>query len=615
MGKLLTMAGIKILPAKVINQIAAGEVVERPASVVKELIENALDAAATQIEVEIQEWGSRLIRVSDNGEGMTPQDARIAVQKHATSKIATVDDISRLNTFGFRGEALSSISSVSRFELSTRKPDALSGVQILVKGGGEFKAKEYGRSPGTTVSVANLFFNTPARMKFMKKASTEENHIVRVVSNYALAFPAVGFKLLMDGREVILATPSDFKTRQSAILGRDQAVNHVEVNLQTSDLKINGVVSRPNFTKPTRESMIFFVNHRWISNASLGHAVMTAFHTLLPVRRYPTAILFLELSPDRVDVNVHPTKREVKFANDREVFNAIVQAVRRALIDQPDVFKQPVDSKPITELNPFASEGASSISSNSGFLSETLQPYSLYDRISEKQYAQNGVNQASAHSAPFEAFSVGKTQLQATRIDKKTPLYHFSQLFNTFIVFQSDAEMFIADQHTVHERLNYDHYMKSLRDMRMAAQSLLVPVSVEFSSREAHVMRAHQDLLQELGFEVSHFGGNTFMVYGVPVDLAGKNIVSLIKDLVDELTTKDASGVGEVDRLNQVREKAIIFMSCRSAVMAGDRLNDEQMKALIDRMRQADLPFTCPHGRPTVLSIPLTDLYRLFSRH
>jgi DNA mismatch repair protein MutL len=609
------MSEIKILPEKVINQIAAGEVVERPASVVKELVENALDAAATQIEVEIQEWGRRLIRVSDNGGGMTPQDARMAVQKHATSKIITADDITRLITFGFRGEALSSISSVSRFELSTRKPDVLGGVQISLKGGEGFKVQEVGRPPGTTVSVSNLFFNTPARMKFMKKASTEENHIVMVVTNYALAFPAVGFKLLMDDREVVHATPSDFKTRQTAILGRDQTANHVEVHLQTSDLRITGVVSRPNFTKPTRENMLFFVNHRWVSNPSLGHAVMTAFHTLLPVRRYPAAILFLEMSPDHVDVNVHPTKREVKFANDREIYNSIVHAVRSALIDQPDVSGQAKSSNSETKKNQFAGASASSLPWNPGFLSEPPQPYNLYERISEKQTAQNIGNQARAHCVPFDALGIGKTELQARRIDKKTPLYHFSQLFNTFIVFKSDTEMFIADQHTVHERLNYEHYMRNLREKQITTQSLLVPVSIEFGNREAHVMRSHQDLLHELGFEIAPFGGNTFMIYSVPVDLAGKNIVSLIKDLVDDLTTKDASGADGVDRLNQVRERTVIFMSCRSAVMAGDKLNEQQMKALIDRMRQEDLPFTCPHGRPTVISITLADLYRLFKRH
>jgi DNA mismatch repair protein MutL len=614
------MNKIKTLPEKVINQIAAGEVVERPSSVVKELMENALDAKATWVEVEIEEGGLKLIKVTDNGEGMTLDDAQLAVQKHATSKIFSVEDLSNLHTFGFRGEALASIASVSNFELSTRMSDSLSGVSIKIKGGGSPKSLETGRPVGTTLTISNLFFNTPARLKFMKKQTTEENHIHMVVTTYALAFPMVGFKLTVDGKESLHVTPSHFSDRLTEIFGRDLSSSFLPVDFQAPGLKITGVVSAPTVTKATRENMLYFVNRRWISNIALGHAVMTAFHTLLPTRRFPVSVLFLEVAEDQVDVNVHPTKKEVKFAKDREIYEAMVRSIRSALLSAPGSL-QPAASP--SNTNPSFEPSTQSYSHNPpqpGFLNEGLSGLSapvamttLYDRIAEHR-PQGPVTAPDSH-ASFESLGFGKTSLQARRIAPETALYNFSQLFNTFIVFQSDQEMFIADQHTVHERLNYERLMRAVREKQLEVQPLLVPVTVELSAKEAQVLKSNQETLMELGMEVAPFGGNTFLVRSVPADLAGKNLVTIVKDLIDDLAAQDSAGIKSANRLDQARERAATFMSCRSAVMAGDRLNEEQMKRLIDQMREANLPFTCPHGRPTILSIPLSELYRRFDRH
>lgn len=616
------MSKIKALPEKVINQIAAGEVVERPSSVVKELMENALDAKATWVEVEIQEGGLKLIKVTDDGEGMTPEDAQLAVQKHATSKIFSVEDLSNLHSFGFRGEALASIASVSHFELSTRMADALSGVSIKIKGGGATKPIETGRPVGTSITVSNLFFNTPARLKFMKKQSTEENHIAMVVTTYALAFSEVGFKLTIDGKEALHVPPSDFLARLSKIFGRETAQSFLPLEFTGAGVRIHGVVSAPTITKPTRENMLYFVNRRWIANASLGHAVMTAFHTLLPTRRFPVAVLFLEVPEDQVDVNVHPTKKEVKFAQDRTIYDAVVKAIRGALLSAPGVL-QSVQEQALSEFTPAQTHGPVYDSNpvHQGFLHEASATISaggapaatLYDRIAQKY--PSGGREIETHGAPLESLGFGKTSLQARRIDAQTSLYNFSQLFNTFIVFQSDSEMFIADQHTVHERLNYERLMKGVREKVLEVQPLLMPVTVELSAKEAQVLKNNLETLMDLGMEVAPFGGNTFLVRSVPADLAGKNLVTFVKDLVDDLAAQDALGVKSANRLDQSRERAATFMSCRSAVMAGDRLNEEQMRRLIDQMRQANLPFTCPHGRPTILSIPLSELYRRFDRH
>ncbi len=613
------MNKIKLLPEKVINQIAAGEVVERPSSVIKELIENSLDAKATWVEVEVQEGGRKLLKVSDDGEGMSQEDAKLAVLKHATSKVYTVDDLSQLNTFGFRGEALSSIASVSHFELSTRPQGAFSGTLIKIKGGDAAKITETGRPEGTTIAISNLFFNTPARLKFMKKESTEENHIVSVVTNYALAFPQVSFKLTVDGKEALRVSASDFGGRVSAIFGKDLYKNLLPMDLSLNNIHVSGMVSAPTVTKPTRENMLFFVNRRWIANPSLGYAIMSAFHTLLPTRRFPVAVVFIEVPENEVDVNVHPTKKEVKFSRDREVFDVVVKAVRGALMASSGSLQPPAPVEPLSGLGAYESARLASSASNaqesqSSWTAPTT-PLNLYDKIAQNWPVQP-LTPGSPHSTALEDFNLAKgSGLQARRIDANTPLYNFSQLFNTFIVFQSDSEMFIADQHTVHERLNYERLMKGVREKSLEVQPLLVPATVEVSTKEAQVLKNSLDILMELGMEVAPFGGNTFLVRSVPADLAGKNMVTLMKDLLDDLMAQDASGVKSANRLDQLRERTATFMSCRSAVMAGDRLNEEQMKGMVDQMRQANLPFTCPHGRPTILSIPLSELYRRFDRH
>lgn len=603
-------AKIKALDEKVINQIAAGEVVERPASVVKELVENALDAGATWVDVEILDGGLSLIKVADDGEGMNREDAKLAIQKHTTSKIHTVQDLLHLNTFGFRGEALASIASVSQFEMTTRFNKSIVGFQIKVKGGGKPAETDIGRPIGTTLSISNLFFNTPARLKFMKKQSTEESHILLVLSTYALANPQIGFKLQMEGKTILNAPPSDFKGRLFQILGKDTAQNLIPMDWQGGKIKITGAVSAPTITKHTRENMLFFVNKRWISNPALSHAVMTGFHTMLPTRRFPISIIFIEMPTELVDINVHPTKREVKFARDREVYDAIVRAVRGALLTTPEVQK----------LTAFPTTGKTSTiwatppepDSQTSVVWESSSPFQI--STVEKVIPSNPLGTASWQNiAPEHNFTTD--HLQARRIDPNLPLYNFSQLFNTFIVFQSDSEMFIADQHTVHERLNYEKLMMGIQKKNLEMQHLLLPITVELNPREAQWLRNNLEILMDIGLDVSSFGGNTFLIRAVPADLANKNLGSLLRELIEDLTSKEIGGTGGTNHMEQIRERTATFFSCRSAVMAGDRLNIDQIQGLIDQMRNANLPFTCPHGRPTILSIPLSELYRKFDRH
>jgi DNA mismatch repair protein MutL len=426
--------------------------------------------------------------------------------------------------------------------------------------------------------------------------------------------------LTLDGRAALDVSASPFEARVAKVLGKDLSQNLVPIEWQGSNLKIHGMISVPTVNKPTRENMIYFVNRRWINNPSLGYAVMMAYRTLLPTRRFPVAVLFVDVPLDEVDVNVHPTKREVKFAKDREIFDAVVKAIRKGLLDTmngippasaaveiPGSTNHAVPPPRVGEnTSPFPAPGEGFVSPLAALSAQGTDPFKLLRSLAEDH---------STFKSPSEKFELDKPSAQAKRIDPNIPLYNFSQLFNTFIVFQSDEDMFIADQHTVHERLNYERLMRGLRERQIEIQPLLMAQTVELNPREAQVLRHHLEILMELGLEVSAFGGNTFLIHSVPADFAGKNVSQLLKDLVEELSENEKNGTQGPDRLQQIREKTLTFMSCRSAVMAGDHLSQEQMTGLVDQMRKENLPFTCPHGRPTLLCIPLSELYRKFDRH
>jgi DNA mismatch repair protein MutL len=355
--------------------------------------------------------------------------------------------------------------------------------------------------------------------------------------------------------------------------------------------------------------MFYFVNNRWISNPSLGHAVMTAYHTLLPTRRFPTVALFLEIPPNLVDVNVHPTKKEVKFANDREIYDSIVRAIRESLLSATG--SKSASSNQATNVEDIKPDFTanliySSQPSNSNFtINENSQNFekTSSETISNKKSSKQIYPFSSTEHSSFEQFGLGKGTLQARRIDSEIPLYNFSQLFNTFIIFQSDSEMFIADQHTVHERLNYERLMRAVSEKNLEVQSFLVPQTIELSAKESQVLKNNFEILMELGVEVAPFGGNTFLIRSVPSDIAGKNVGLLLKDILDEISSQEVTGTTSPNRIQQIRERTATFLSCRSAVMAGDRLTEEQMRGLIEQMRKSNIPFTCPHGRPTILAI------------
>lgn len=596
---------IQVLPDHVVNQIAAGEVVERPASAVKELLENALDAGAFRIEVEIEEGGVRRLRVSDDGSGMGPEDALLAVRRHATSKIRDSGDLERLQTFGFRGEALASLGAVSHLTLITRPPGADAAVEIAVRAGKAAPPRQATRAPGTTVIVANLFHNVPARRKFLKSRTTETHRALQVLNAYALAFPERAFRAVVDGREALAAAPASFAGRCADILGRDLVRHLLSVELSVPGLSVRGYVSDASVHRPTREGMYFFVNRRWVQNPALSAAVLSAYRTLLPSRRFPAVVLFLETPSGAVDVNVHPTKREVKFEREREVFDSVERAVRMALSGVEA-------SVPAASL-----PGAGVMEPARGFVG-AAGPAGSPDSIPDAPAGDPiPLPSAAPRRAPLRPPSVEPLSPPPSgpgvRLEAGVELRGFHQVFRTFIAFQSDSTFYLADQHALHERLIYEKLVRGLESRRVEVQRLLVPATVDLPSAQAALLSNHGEVLASLGVEAEPFGGGTFVVKALPADLAGRDPSKILRDLAEELLSAE-EGERRENHLEAVRRRAATFLACRSAVMAGDPLAEEEMAVLVERMREESIPPTCPHGRPILVAFPLSELYRRFGR-
>jgi DNA mismatch repair protein MutL len=544
---------IKILPEELINKIAAGEVIERPASVVKELVENSLDAGASQISVEIQDAGKRSITVADNGSGMTPDEIELSLQRHSTSKIATADDLFAINTLGFRGEALPSIAGVSQLTMEPNQSGS-----------------------GLTVAVKTLFYNTPARKKFLKSPATELGHIGDIIAKYALARPAVAFRLNADGK-TLLNSPGTGKLLDAvlAVYGPELARELVEVDHPFAGGRVNGLISRPTISRLDKNYETFFVNGRYIKNFLLNRALEEAYRTLIPSNRYPVAILFVEIDPRQVDVNVHPTKREVKFADNSLVMQAVRDAVRGALevsnIGKGEEAREEIRGE-MVEMGRADQLPISNISS--GFLA--LQP-------------NTGIDQA---------------EITITDTQPLTPIY---QLMPTYIVATDGKELVLIDQHAAHERILYDQL--SGKKGPGSSQLLLVPETIELSVGETMALLSNLDNLKGIGFEIAEFGGNSFIVRAVPAVSAKVPVKQLLLDIVTELLEAGSSSQLEVKKEN-IRK----LVACHSAIKAGDKLAAQEMAQLIRDLYATENPQTCPHGRPTLIRFTLEELSKRFGR-
>lgn len=597
------MGKIRVLPEHVCNRIAAGEVIERPASVVKELVENSLDAGALSIRVNIEKSGTKLIAISDDGSGMDPDDALQCLEPHATSKIFTEKDILEISTFGFRGEAVPSIASISRFTIRTRMKESLEGTEVTSIGGKVVSSAPTGCAPGTEMIVKDLFFNTPARKKFLRSGPTEDSHIQESLMMLALANPHVSFELVMDGRKAFSSPGADsLLPRVRSFFGQEMEKGLMPLKYSASDVKVSGYIARHGFTRTTRREQRIFINGRPVEALPVYQGIRDGYGSLIEKGRFPPVLLFLRVDPFMIDVNVHPAKREIRFKNPQLVSSVVSEAVRSALR---------VAAGPSTSVNTSISlramlEGAGISYTPAPKLEQSLGIVDDFYKNPEPVSAP----EARSYSEPDREVSDYVPSVPRSEPEPEfpggIPLKVLGFLGDTYIVASSDAGLVVIDQHAAHERVLYERILKSSGDM--ASQKLLIPVTLEVSKSEMLVAERLGKQLNEAGFEIEPFGQNSLIVNAVPADIRQENIVELVHALLDSLLEDDAVVKNSTDL------EKVAMAACKSAVKANDRLSMAEALSLLRQMAKCELPFSCPHGRPTVINISIGELEKRFGR-
>jgi DNA mismatch repair protein MutL len=585
---------IHVLPDEVAAKIAAGEVVERPASVVKELVENAIDAGATSIHVEVREGGKRLMRVSDDGCGIPAAETELAFARHATSKLQTIDDLARVTTLGFRGEALASIAAVSHVTLLTRTVQEEAGTRLRIEGGRVVRREGSGHPRGTTISVENLFYNVPARLKFLRREATERRHIDQLVIRYAMAYPDLRFTLENDGR-LTFRSPGNGSLHDVLIevYGLETASAMIAVDDPSappaSGVHVSGYVSQPDTHRANREQITLFVNGRWVQDRGLTFAIEQAYHTLLPTDRHPLAVVRVALPPEELDVNVHPTKSEVKFQHRDAVFRAVQRTVRQALLAQAPI---PQARYPAAQ---WEDEGWQERRQALGGAGATQGAMGLVPPL-------EGAVQPRLPASPSEPQ------------ERLPPLRVLGQLAQTYIIAEGPEGMYLVDQHAAHERVLYEKLLAQQASANVPVQQLLEPLTVDLAPAQAAELETWLEPLLRMGFQVEPFGGSTVLVRSVPAILGRIDVRQMLTSILDEL------GAGEeplADRAGQLpmTDARLAGVACkRGAVKAGQTLSMEEMKGLIAQLEGARAPRTCPHGRPTMILLSQAWMQREFGR-
>ncbi len=632
------MAKIHVLPDQVANRIAAGEVVVRPAAVVKELVENALDAGASKIVVEIKKAGRELMRVIDNGCGMDPEDARRAFQRHATSKIVSDQDLLRLNTYGFRGEALPSIASVAMVELITCQKDAAEGVCVSSAGGEAFDIKPAAPVQGTQIDVANLFFNTPARRKFLKNDTTEFSHIMDVVINQSLTALSVHFELIHDGK-IMFALPAtdDLKQRIGDVYGNSLKEALFPVKSGSPLMRLRGLISRPHFMRSNRSLQRLFVNDRGVKDKAVSFAIQNAYSHILAGGRHAVCFLFLDLAGDAVDVNVHPTKEEIKFKDESSVKHMVQKAIKQALdamaqnelvakesaigfkaIDLPVAQKTAVEESS-QEEKPLVQEKAAQAIKDYYDKPAQATPFSAMRESSSYQFYQPHDDEdlkatIAVNDAPVESFGsqdkeehlVDAAFFESKVLDPK----RFFKVKNLFVVTEDAEGLVLVDQHAAQERVLYERFLNFVKSENKSVQELLIPLTLDVPKPDMLLVEALCPVLESMGFQLEAFGEDAYVVRSVPVFVRESEVVVIIHDILD-----DVRELGyEPQSLMKNFDEVIATMACRASIKAGDKVSDIELSHIFDELEACDDPHTCPHGRPTMIKLTFDELERKFRR-
>lgn len=597
------MAQIQVLDSETIDKIAAGEVVERPASVVKELVENAIDAGATSITVEAKDGGISFLRVTDNGCGMEKEQIRKAFLRHATSKITTVDDLSRISSLGFRGEALSSIAAVSKVELITKTSDELTGVRFLLEGGVEKGFEEIGAPNGTTFIMRNLFFNTPVRRRFLKQPATEGGYIADLMEHLALSRPDISFKFQL-GNQLRFHTSGNGDLREVIyrIYGREIATMLVPIEKHCEGIKVEGYLGKPVLNRSNRNFEIYFINGRFIKSNLIARAIEEGYKEYLMQHKFPFCVLHITMDTQQVDVNVHPTKMDVRFSDQmafsellstaiKEVFHK-VEMIPSASLSKEEQNEPKPKRREEAVPEPFESQRTAAFK----VMEETKYQTEASDL---QEMMQNPVWNPSTEAVEEEKIFSVENQSRYRMI---------GQVFDTYWMIEFEDKLLLIDQHAAHEKVKYESLMKQFHEKQVASQNLLPPIIVSLSAAEEQILKEYLECFLALGFEVEAFGGNEYALRSVPVDLYGCGERQLFLEVLDELSQ------GKIQDDYQVVEEKIASMSCKAAVKGNHSLSTREAQELIDQLLTLDNPYHCPHGRPTIITITKSEMEKKFKR-
>ncbi|MBR4723201.1 MAG: DNA mismatch repair endonuclease MutL [Clostridia bacterium] len=634
------MGIINVLPTEISNKIAAGEVVERPASVVKELVENAIDAGATVINVEIKKGGVTYIRVTDNGRGMARDDAEIAFLRHATSKIKREEDLDAIYTLGFRGEALSSIGAVAQVDLYTKRAEDNEGTYVNISGGTVNRVETKGMPDGTTIAVNNLFYNTPARMRFLKRDASEAALVTDIMERFILSHPEISFRYIIDLRDKYF-TAGDGKLSGAvyAVYGKNYVNSLIPIEYETETLKISGAIGKGDLARPNRNYQSFFVNKRYVKSLKISTALETAYKNQIMIGKHPMAILNIEINPKFTDVNVHPTKLEVKFSNEEEVFRAIYHCVQNALYEIPNVPK-------IERAKPEKSEflrDSITIRRQEIIKPEpkkpTVKPQDI--KKTKSEYAVKNDNEyfVKKQEEIVEAFrgieelkeqKISETTGEDVKIDILTKMERensagsvlseqdwgfdaddvriIGQAFNTYVIAQSGDTMIIADQHAAHERLKYEELKKELEKRKVTSQILLVPVVIDLTAGEMAVFSENAQNFADMGFELEEFGNNTLLLRATPEPLDEEGLKGLVIELIDQFENN------KQEIISEKMQRALYTIACKAAVKANHKFDTFELETLLKEILALKNINTCPHGRPIIITMSKKELEKEFKR-
>lgn len=603
------MKSIKVLDNHTINKIAAGEVVERPASVVKELVENSIDAKSSAITVEIKDGGVSMIRITDNGVGISPGNVKNAFLRHATSKIETDIDLQSVLSLGFRGEALASIAAISQLELITKTREEITGTRVELHGGEVMASEEVGCPEGTTIIMRNIFFNTPPRKKFLNSTASEAAKISDIVYKLALGHPQISFKYINNNKLVFNTTGNhNLKNCVMNVYGKDIARNAIEIKFEQEGLELVGILGKPNTSRSNRSYENFFINGRYVKSDTIQAAVEDAYKTLLTVGKFPVAILHLIISPENIDVNVHPTKMKVRFQDQDSIYNFIYESIRKALTGE-NLIPQVKFHTPPRASRPKAKHTQQTIP----------EPFEIKRKKDNLPTAKTMVPEAKTRNpyiplAQREALFVKEeakdSPKQEPREIKKVYRDYtiVGQFFNTYWLIEIDESIYMIDQHAAHERILYEKLLEEFYNHIPLKQSLLEPIVINVSPQEKLVIEKHLDLLNKFGFEIEAFGENAYATRTIPILFNGPAEQTILKELLDLLMDKDVPSVYETE------VSTIAIMACKAAVKAHDKLSEAECRGIIEDLMELENPYTCPHGRPTIISMTKYEIERKFKR-